>query len=247
MKKIVSIIMILIMVTASIYMFSGCGTKIYISGNFQYWRGSTIAYICDLSEEGLEQKVIVIPETIDGYTVYGLEKKNNIFSSSMWYSLKLEKIYIPKEISIDKQVFSHCTSLKKIILFYDTEYTLPSISMALNFEDNCMSYLYVNKNMFDKYRVSYLRQANLSYCYNYAGSYNNGIYWLDDYDNELISFIPPEPIREGYTFDGWYKEEECINRWDFENDKIPEKIYNREGNYEFIETCLYAKWAEKES
>jgi hypothetical protein len=234
--------MIFMMATASIFMLSGCGTKIYTSGDFKYWRASKNAYICDLSEEGMEKKIIAIPETIDGYIVNGLKKKNDTYSHIRWYSKNLKKIYIPKEIYIDGAVFANCLKLEKIILFYETEYTYPDFSMALNFEDNSMSYLYVNKNMFEKYDVSYLRQSNVNYYYNYIDSDNNGIFWLDDYDNEQISFIPPEPVRESYIFEGWYKEAECKTKWNFDNDKVPAKIYDAEENYEYIETCLYAKW-----
>ena len=41
---------------------------------------------------------------------------------------------------------------------------------------------------------------------------------------------PADPTREGYKFEGWYKEEECTNAWDFDSDVV-------EGN-----TTLYAKW-----
>ena len=41
---------------------------------------------------------------------------------------------------------------------------------------------------------------------------------------------PAEPKAEGYTFEGWYKEKECTNKWDFANDTVTEDI------------TLYAKW-----
>jgi len=41
---------------------------------------------------------------------------------------------------------------------------------------------------------------------------------------------PEEPVKEGYTFAGWYKEPECINAWDFETDVVTDNI------------TLYAKW-----
>ncbi|MCL2806176.1 MAG: InlB B-repeat-containing protein [Treponema sp.] len=43
---------------------------------------------------------------------------------------------------------------------------------------------------------------------------------------------PPEMIRTGYTFDGWYKEETFTNKWDFSIDTIAENI------------TLFAKWLE---
>ena len=42
---------------------------------------------------------------------------------------------------------------------------------------------------------------------------------------------PQEPTKAGYTFVGWYKEEQCENPWDFTTDKVPAS-----------NVTLYAKW-----
>lgn len=102
--------------------------------------------------------------------------------------------------------------------------------------------------------------ANVSYTYNYEEAPNDGYYWVDNYDNGLIEYIPPEPTREGYIFDGWYKEAECINKWNFEKDKTGafyqyhkkpsdssteeyKKFYNEYiSTHTYVETKLYAKW-----
>ncbi|MBO6263496.1 MAG: InlB B-repeat-containing protein [Clostridia bacterium] len=58
-----------------------------------------------------------------------------------------------------------------------------------------------------------------------------------------IKDTPYYPLREGYGFTGWYKEPECINKWDFENNTLPTVEYDEEGNpTEYIETKLYAGW-----
>ncbi len=44
---------------------------------------------------------------------------------------------------------------------------------------------------------------------------------------------PTDPTRSGYTFDAWYKESACTNKWDFSTDTVTENI------------TLYAKWTEK--
>lgn len=43
---------------------------------------------------------------------------------------------------------------------------------------------------------------------------------------------PTAPSREGYAFDGWYKEESLFNAWNFNIDKVIE------------DTTLYAKWSK---
>jgi hypothetical protein len=55
-------------------------------------------------------------------------------------------------------------------------------------------------------------------------------------------------------FDGWYKEEECINKWDFDIDILPDVKYDTvsEGMYAgqerevYQETIIYAKWIKME-
>lgn len=49
---------------------------------------------------------------------------------------------------------------------------------------------------------------------------------------EKLTVPNPEPTKNNYIFDGWYKEPECINKWDFSADTITNNI------------TLYAKWAE---
>ena len=112
-------------------------------------------------------------------------------------------------------------------------------------------------------RPNYNYIANVSYLYNYEEAPSDGYYWVDNYDSSLIEYIPPEPIREGYEFAGWYKEAECINKWDFSKDKTSDlyrRYYEPDENdseeykkeyYEYIsthtyvETKLYAKWIKK--
>ena len=41
---------------------------------------------------------------------------------------------------------------------------------------------------------------------------------------------PQQPVREGRAFAGWYADESCTKRWDFDNDKVENNM------------TLYAKW-----
>lgn len=61
---------------------------------------------------------------------------------------------------------------------------------------------------------------------------NEGIYWIDYLEvNEKLTTIPNDPVREGYTFGGWYAEAECINLIDLNT------FVKGEGSAEF-----FAKW-----
>ena len=107
-------------------------------------------------------------------------------------------------------------------------------------------------NIYSKYILTdifslnkYDKIANVSYMYNYENCPNEGYYWGDSYDNSLILFIPPKPEREGYVFDGWYKEAECINEWSFNVDKTNEELVITEKKQykEYLGIYLYAKWS----
>jgi len=49
--------------------------------------------------------------------------------------------------------------------------------------------------------------------------------------NDLVK-APTTPVKEGYQFDGWYKDKELENAWDFAKDKVTADI------------TLYAKWTK---
>lgn len=90
-----------------------------------------------------------------------------------------------------------------------------------------------------------VKKANTSYIFNYEGAPNNGYFFINNFENgELIENAPYEPLREGYTFAGWYKEEACINKCDFDID-VYEEQYDENGQLIFNELKLYAKWVEK--
>ena len=93
---------------------------------------------------------------------------------------------------------------------------------------------FINYKSLDK-----CNKANVLYDLNYG---ENNIFLVDDCDGTTVNVLPPNPIRQGYNFIGWYKEPECINIWDFENDIVPAKEYNENGEYILKETILYAKW-----
>ncbi|MDD4291373.1 MAG: InlB B-repeat-containing protein [Clostridia bacterium] len=85
--------------------------------------------------------------------------------------------------------------------------------------------------------------ANVSYDINYPND-DYKFHAVDDYDyGSLITYTPPAPIREGYTFMGWYTEPECITLWDFETDTLPDELIDEtNGKIVYQETKLFAGW-----
>ncbi|MBE7089002.1 MAG: hypothetical protein E7370_05785 [Clostridiales bacterium] len=61
--------------------------------------------------------------------------------------------------------------------------------------------------------------ANISYIFNYEGAPNEGYFFINNLEyGSFMEDTPYEPIRDGYMFAGWYKESECLNKWNFEMD-----------------------------
>ena len=82
--------------------------------------------------------------------------------------------------------------------------------------------------------------------FNYETCPNDGYFFIDDFEyGETVENTPYEPLRDGYIFDGWYKESACVNAWDFETDTLPQALYNEEEQEIYQETKLYAKWIKK--
>ena len=224
----------------------------YESGYFKYVvktekDGTKKAYILGLTESGLEQTVLIYPEEIDGISVYGIGYDRPIASGheavGEFRSTNLKKIYFPnmlKETTISNVGISFYNG--RVIIWNLSEDNVSNRVHGGN-AGAVFGYNYIiNESWVKDYFPRFI--ANVSYLYNYEEAPNENYYWVDSYDQSIITFIPPEPQRDGYTFDGWYKEAECINKWDFEIDETGKeimldtnKVYDSyEGLY------LYAKW-----
>ena len=54
-------------------------------------------------------------------------------------------------------------------------------------------------------------------------------------EGEKVAEPEEAPVKEGYTFGGWYQEDKCVNVWNFANDKVTASL------------TLYAKWTKTET
>ena len=95
----------------------------------------------------------------------------------------------------------------------------------------------------DGIHTTYFYPANTAFMFNYEEAPNEGYFFINDFERgELIENYCYEPTRDGYKFTGWYKDSECTQKWDFAVDTLPAPTYSENGEMEFIETRLYAKW-----
>ncbi len=203
----------------------------FIYSKREYLNDGTI-YLTGLTEKGKDQEVLYIPSEYNGNKVK-LSANSIISNMFIIESDKLKKIYIHQEIKECGNLNVVNNSIKVIIL-----------SSNVTSEPD-RGEVYVTSEVYGRKNNKFIMPANVSFRWNYEGSPNSGNYWIDDYDNELIDYIPVNPIREGYIFDGWYKEPECINKWNFNKDVVSSKIYNSDNEYLYQETMLYAKWSRK--
>lgn len=189
-----------------------------------------------------ESGAVFFPGQIQGYTVSQIGFNsglgfggNGYLHTSSENETIIERCYFPHTI---KKVHSGYMSLTSghLKIFYCGEVVdlvcFDADQKAMEIYVPAENYESFNNVLSEYYRGSLLK-ANVSYRLNYDENY---YYYIDYYENgEKISYIPPIPQRDGYTFGGWFKEADCINQWVFDADTL-------QISEEMQEVKLYAKW-----
>ncbi len=174
---------------------------------------------------------------------------NWTFSGHDWFignPLNLEKLYIPSILAAGSAIgYGWTTSETQKLDTYIPAIAFESIFESLKkwkgIEIICLapshvSYVYENCEYT-------MHKANTAYMFNYEGAPNENFYAIDEFERGgIITKYPYDPYREGYDFGGWYKDEECTQIWDFAVDTLPAPTYDENGDLEYVETRLYAKW-----
>lgn len=258
-KPVIAVVSLII--STMLMMLVGCSCvlgKIFAEGDFIYRKAtnSDEVAIIGLTDSGLQKEILVAPTTVRGYRVGAIgasridrkEIKRKYGSENiMFNSKKLKRIYIPTEIRAKASLWGSVSggdaNCVIIVMGIEKRYMHYFEKDSIKVSAKCF---YENTDYYRGEGIKYwnpdnVMPANVGFYYNYTDSPNDGLYWVDDYDGELISYVPKNPVRSGYTFAGWYKEPECINEWDFETDIVPAKEYGV-GVYHFKELTLYAKW-----
>lgn len=212
------------------------------------------AEFAGLSKAGKTKEVVIVPDYIDGYKIKYLGTKKNYTylapnTTNIATSEVLKKIYYlgsykvnynaERIVNEDIKAFFLPTSNLFEFTSYGIRVLLESIQcQGLYFPSYFDVTEFYGQN---DYVNQYVLNANVTYYLNYIEG-NEDVYWFDDCDDELISYVPINPERTGYTFKGWYKDSEYLDKWNFETDIVPKKQYDNDENYIYQETKLYAKW-----
>lgn len=189
--------------------------------------------ILGITEVSQKKKTIVIPESIDGLPVIAIGMAGTGGGTSLIVSgAQYNKIYLSKniqrishwDIGEDIKVFTLAIPNKEFFFAFGGMLYVAEIDSQLY-----QPYLYNNERRDEKYPGVRVIIANLTYIV------DEEVYWIDDYEEgEKIDF-PIEPTKEGYIFDGWYKDSECLVEWNEEKDAYSKAQEGQTVN-------LYAKW-----
>lgn len=186
-----------------------------------------------LDLEGVDKAYLPYACSLSGFANY-----TENFNPGRAKELYLSYNYSGNEYNWEEDLVYYCSN-------YDEAYTvfLTPYSYELFIEDKKGYSLKEIDAVYWYNDNAAIKRANTAYMFNYENCPNGGYFFINDFEyGATIENTPYEPIRDGYTFGGWYKESECINAWNFETDTLPQTQYDEDEREIYQETKLYAKW-----
>lgn len=248
-KKSIKVLNLLMVLMVGFSLVScGNGPKRFTSGDFIYttWECEEgQVNIIGLSEEGQKKETLIFPAMIDGYVVYSIGVHFGFKMINDVVITNAQNIYIPagyvQPMSIKYKLNEEITSLNVYVgeskawrsNLYPSLTSLPNIDLKVFVSEkfyNLVTKGYEENNVFEQ-------KGNVVYYID-----EETTFFVDDVNETKVNVVPPTPYKEGYTFDGWYKDLDYIEKWDFEKDVVPQKICDERGGDQFVETKIYAKW-----
>ncbi len=159
---------------------------------------------------------------------------------------KTDQVYLPWGI---EQSASETSGNFKYIISASTQYIMydyfsddSKFVTPLSLYERIAAGERIGENRVEKENLKYYLPANIAFFFNYEFNPNEGYFFVDILEESgKITKPPYDPKREGFTFEGWYKDPECVNEWDFDTDEVV-ITFDEEGNRIYEEIKLYAKW-----
>ena len=250
-KNLIMLLIIIILIS-----MNGCApqNKVIESDQyFEYYLDNDDQYvIAGFTEEGKQQIELTIPETFNGKKI----KRIGSYFYNNLESEKLERIYFYHVIHVEAEDFKLCPNFKK--LMYLGKEPFPTKCIPGVYPLLCMMGHQKVPVYYLLEEITYINE-NSPYLHNsltipsnvvFYDGYTGKVIYIHYFRNIVIGDNYVIPTREGYLFTGWYKEPECINLFDVENEIVPgNKSGVDENNIQSIIITplkLYAGWEKIE-
>lgn len=215
-----------------------CGDFIYTTSMLR----DGYCKLIGISEEGAKKETLVFPAILDDFLVDNIGHQVGYHSSYTVLITNAKNVYFPS-VYIQPDIIGYELDDEHKINIYAAN-SSRSIYVDVEYRENTNIFITYDEYAFyvDTFEdlSSNYKPANVCYYID-----EETAFFVDDCDGTVVNVIPPVPYKEGYVFKGWYKDLEYTTLWDFENDVVPAKEYDENGNYIFSETKIYAKWEQE--
>ena len=240
-----------------VFSLNSCTKKIKKNGVTYHKNNNycSVVYINDFNLDSLE-KNIYVPDFIEGKPVTEFGIKTYFYQSGRINCATVEAIYFPWSISKsyypewwnDGVEYVIAASAETIVCTFNRgnrKYVMPRRTYEKIKSGELIGDYTENNFPLTLEKFAFCLPANISYYFNHEEAPNDNYFFIDLLEETGKLTKPPyDPKREGYIFDGWYKNEACTEMFNFDSDMIEIK-FDEEGNRIYEEICLYAGW-EKE-
>ena len=190
-------------------------------------------------ESDKEWGTVIIPETINGLPVISIGRDG--FAWSNYLQGYFKKMYIPVTLQFFKpyDMFWHKTIF---LIDRQNDELMENRKLLINnrLKSTAHSKFVVFESMYDWYQELFCVEESCSLVIANLTYIVDGVeYWMDDCKDGQYVQIPPTPMKEDFIFDGWYKDEEFLVKWDF-------SVNRYEKPQDEVSLKLYAKFITKD-
>lgn len=220
------------------------GWYYYVRENEEGYKYSVILGLVNDSENITQ---LVIPETLGGYTVKRVGEYYCPIISAPYKKYGINATTIAniiinhdidtlvdcgiKDFSGNLIINAKINSFHCVNRYGETFLDINSVQINTDAMDFTYDNTYDGRYILSKYRKEYdlhLMENHYEIVFDADGGTQKTYYSIIKKDTLCIE--PQSPIKQGFEFIGWYKEQQCINRWEFSSEIVTSDV------------TLYAKW-----
>ena len=180
---------------------------------------------------------VIIPETIDGLPVIAIGMEGMGWRNTL--QGYFDKIYVPVNLQ-DSSPYDFFRNRTIFLMDKQDDELMENRKILIN---RCLgstagAKFVVFESMYDWYQEFFVPESSSLVIANLTYIVDGVEYWMDDCIDGQYVQAPPVPSKDGFVFDGWYKEGAFLNKWDFSVNEYKEP---QDG----VSLKLYAKFIEE--